>query len=241
MKKMLKVMLVVLYSLLLMMLTYLGDFYRADLNAVQALTSDKTVKVEETPDSFIFIPLETNLSTGFIFYPGGKVEPEAYAPLMRSLAEKGVVTVIAKMPFNLAVFNQEAANKVMAEEDLSTIESWYIGGHSLGGSMASDFAVSNPDLVKGVVLMGAYPNKSPEDTGLFYLAITGSEDRIINRQSFESASWADTTQFENISGGNHSYFGDYGLQEGDSEGTISRTEQQSITDFLIDSFIKEAK
>lgn len=239
MKKILKTILILLYCLLLAMLTYLGDYYRADLNALQALESDQNMKIVETNDAIIFIPLEANWQTGLIFYPGGKVAPEAYAPLMRRIAENGVITVIAKMPFNLAVLNLEAASKVMAMDEVNDIKNWYMAGHSLGGSMASDYAVSNSDQIQGVILMGAYPNKSSAESGLSYLAITGSEDQIVNRESFAAAIWPQNTEFQTIDGGNHSYFGDYGLQEGDSPGSVSRDQQQQMTALWIDSFIKE--
>jgi dienelactone hydrolase len=208
MKKILKTILILLYCLLLAMLTYLGDYYRADLNALQALESDQNMKIVETNDAIIFIPLEANWQTGLIFYPGGKVAPEAYAPLIRRIAENGVITVIAKMPFNLAVLNLEAASKVMAMDEVNDIKNWYMAGHSLGGSMASDYAVSN-------------------------------SDQIVNRESFAAAIWPQNTEFQTIDGGNHSYFGDYGLQEGDSPGSVSRDQQQQMTALWIDSFIKE--
>lgn len=237
-KKALVISGLIVYGLILAVLTYLGDFYRADTNAVNALVSNEQVRVVETGDAIMFFPLDSETTTGLIFYPGGKVAPQAYAPLIRKVAENGMVAVIAKMPFNLAVLNQDAASNVMAMNEVSMVNNWYIAGHSLGGSMASDYAVKYPHLVKGVILMGAYPNQSPEATGLAYLSITGSEDLIVNRDSFAAAIWPDMTEFETIEGGNHSYFGDYGLQEGDSAGTISRNQQQQMTVLWIDSFVR---
>ena len=59
---------------------YTGDYYRADETAAMALKSTETVSVEITDDMAIFCP--DNTEAGFIFYPGGKVEYTAYAPLM---------------------------------------------------------------------------------------------------------------------------------------------------------------
>jgi len=42
---------------------------------------------------------------GFIFYPGGKVEHTAYAPLLRACAERQVLCVFIRMPCNLAVLS----------------------------------------------------------------------------------------------------------------------------------------
>lgn len=40
-----------------------------------------------------------------------------------------------EMPFRLAVLDMDAAKGI--QEHYPEIESWYIGGHSLGGSMAA--------------------------------------------------------------------------------------------------------
>ena len=79
---------------------------------------------------------------GFIFYPGGKVEYTAYAPLM---------CVLLKMPLNLAVLDVNAADSVF--DMFPEISSWYIGGHSLGGSMAASYALENTDKLEGLVLL----------------------------------------------------------------------------------------
>lgn len=88
-KKVMVISGLVVYCIVLVMLTYLGDFYRADLTAVQALASDEKVKVVETGAAIMFFPADAETTTGLIFYPGGKVAPEAYAPLMRQIAETG--------------------------------------------------------------------------------------------------------------------------------------------------------
>ena len=49
-----------------------------------------------------------NATVGFIFYPGVKVEANAYQPLMAELAREGVLCVLVEMPFNLAVFDINA-------------------------------------------------------------------------------------------------------------------------------------
>ena len=100
---------------------------------------------------------DTNSKTGFIFYPGGKVEAKSYEPILTSLSEKGICVVLVEMPFNLAVLNSNAADKVMSK--FNNIENWYIGGHSLGGAMAASYAAKHQDNLKSVVLLAAYPTK----------------------------------------------------------------------------------
>ena len=86
-------------------------YYHAEPAAVQAMASDSAVSVYELRDGVtIFAPEEP--SAGFIFYPGGKVEHTAYAPLLRACAERGVLCVLIRMPCNLTVFHLNGASGI---------------------------------------------------------------------------------------------------------------------------------
>lgn len=154
---------------------------------------------------------------GLIFYPGGKVEAAAYLPLLERLREGGVACVLVKMPFHLAVFDINAADHVYSAVPSAT--RWYIGGHSLGGAMASSYVAGNEGGLAGLILLGAYPvNDSPIPT----LCIYGSEDIQLDLTKL-----ANVENVIRIEGGNHAQFGDYGPQEGDGTAAISREEQQT--------------
>ena len=112
---------------------YVSDYYHADPAAEDALVSDDVVSVTEQNGNWVFAP-ETP-TAGLIFYPGGKVENTAYAPLLHDLAEDGILCVLVKMPCNLAVLDRNAADSI--PERFSEVTDWYIGGHSLGGAMAA--------------------------------------------------------------------------------------------------------
>ena len=73
---------------------YVGDYYHADDAAIEAFAYDESKFYESTDsdENIVFAPKEP--VAGFIFYPGGKVEQEAYVPLMRALAERGVLCVL---------------------------------------------------------------------------------------------------------------------------------------------------
>jgi pimeloyl-ACP methyl ester carboxylesterase len=148
---------------------------------------------------------------------------------MQALAKKGLTAVIVKMPFNLAVFNPNGADAVIAA--LPEINHWIIGGHSLGGAMASDYVAGHEDKVDGLVLMGAYPNQDLALSNHPVLSLYGSNDQVLNRQAFEAAreKMPSATTLYEISGGNHSSFGNYGQQAGDGMASISSAEQQTIT------------
>lgn len=112
---------------------YAADYYRADETAAAALAATGKVTVELREDMALFRP-KSPAAIGFIFYPGGKVEFTAYAPLLLKLAEQGMQCVLPEMPLNLAVLDMNAADGI--RERYPEIQTWYIGGHSLGGSHA---------------------------------------------------------------------------------------------------------
>ena len=216
---------------------YVNDYYQATAEAVEALQSDGSVTITETDDAITFTPNGEDPEEGVIFYPGGKVEAEAYAPLLRSLAEADFLVVIAKMPFHLAVFDANAAEAIMAQGN--EVEEWYLAGHSLGGVMASSFAADQSDEVAGLIFLASYPSGDLNDAPFPVLSIYGSEDEVLNRESYDEAQGKLPDDYTEIvlDGGNHGQFGDYGLQEGDGTATISALQQQQQTVEAITAFI----
>ena len=130
---------VVLLAMVIGWGVYVGDYYAAEATAVTAMGGSERVSVQKMDNMTVFTP--ENPAAGFLFYPGGKVEATAYAPLMLALAERDVLCVLIPMPCNLAVLQPDAAEGI--PEHFPRIESWYIGGHSLGGSMAASHAANN--------------------------------------------------------------------------------------------------
>ena len=207
---------------------YVNDYYRADEDAEQALLSDEAVKVEWIEEDVIaFVPEEA--TAGLIFYPGGKVEYMAYAPLLHGLAEEGVLCELCKMPCNLAVLAPDAAEGL--QENFSGIENWYIGGHSLGGSMAAVHVAEHADDYSGLILLAAYSTKDISSTGLRALSVYGTEDGVLNMEKYENNLTnlpADRKECI-IEAGCHAQFGSYGKQDGDGTPGISGEEQRQIT------------
>ena len=184
----------------------------------------------ETPQGWYAFQPAQPTDTGFIFYPGGLVDPTAYAPLMKQVSERGILTVIVPMPLNLAVFGASRANDVIAA--YPDIEHWIIGGHSLGGSMAAGFVKDNPTAVKGLVLLASYPASSADLSGLpiEVVSVYGTEDGVAGDKPAASMSrLPHGTELVVIDGGNHAQFGDNGTQRGDGTASISREDQQRQT------------
>lgn len=193
--------------------------------ALAALQSDAAVTVE-TGEWIIFRPAQSAPTTGFIFYPGGRVDARAYAPPLRDLAARGYLVALVPMPLNLAVFGVERGAAVI--QAFPDIQRWAIGGHSLGGAMAARFVQSRPDAVQGLVLWASYPDIDLSGFDeLMAVSIYGTLDAVASRQTVEDARerLPANTVWAAIEGGNHSGFGDYGLQPGDAPATLNPAAQ----------------
>jgi dienelactone hydrolase len=207
---------------------YLCDYYRADESAIAAFTPMSEIRYQTLRGGDIVFAPE-NAEVGLIFYPGGKVDESAYKPLAASLAARGILCVIVKMPFNLAVLDINAANGI--KENYNNIERWYIGGHSLGGSMAASYLEKHSSDFDGLILLGSYSTADLRATDLAVLSIYGSNDNILNREKYEANRYnlPDSSEEFIIAGGNHAYFGMYGEQDGDGEATVTNEEQITLT------------
>ena len=216
---------------------YINDYYHAEETAVSLITTPKeNVVVTEENGVFTFKP--QNATKGIIFYPGGKVEAKAYAPLMYALAEEGVLSILVTMPGNLAVLDMNAADGIC--EQHPEIENWYMSGHSLGGSMAASYIAENSQEFDGIILLASYSTADLSNSDLNVLSIYGSNDGVLNREKYSEHKPNLPSDFEEfiIDGGCHAYFGAYGEQEGDGEAQITREEQIEITVDEITKFIK---
>lgn len=198
-------------------------------SAQLALISDQAITVENS-DYISFIPTAGYKTIGVIIYPGGLVDARSYAPLARLIAEEGYYTAITPMPFNLAVLDPTRGNTVIS--DYPDIRQWVIVGHSLGGTMASRFALDTTS-VTGLVLLAAYPESSIDlsETSMSAVTIIGDQDGLVTvtevQESLEIL--PGMTEFITITGGNHAQFGDYGAQRGDKAADLTPEQQWQIT------------
>lgn len=226
------------------MLMVLAGIYSATLTPVGPLPEalpflESNDRVQVTSGMYTyFLPTERPARTGFILYPGGRVDYRSYAPLAAGLAEKGWPTAIVSMPLNLAVLGPDRAAKVI--QDHPEIDRWVIGGHSLGGTMAAQYAVKHTGKISGVVFLASYPSdRSLTNSKLSVLSIYGSEDGLITLLDWKE--YRDRlpphTQWVFIKGGNHAGFGWYGEQEGDNPALISLDGQTTRIIQAIDRFL----
>jgi len=174
---------------------------------------------------------------GLVFYPGALVDHEAYAPLMQAAAARGVTCFLIQMPFDLAVMNRNAAQGIA--QQMPDIDYWIIGGHSLGGAMAAAYAADHPQEFDALVLLGAYAQADLSDTEMDVLSVLGSNDDVLNRDKYEQyrSNYPESFREFMIEGGCHAFFGDYGMQRGDGEPSVSREMQIGLTASAIASLI----
>ena len=218
---------------------YLGNLSKADTNAIYLYNAEyiEHVETKEFDDDVIAYVPEGEIKAGFVFYPGGQVKYTSYEPLLKSCAEQGILCIVVKMPQNLAIFGINKATK--ATELFPEVENWYVGGHSLGGSMAAACASNHDDIFKGVILLAAYSTR--DITNLEVLSIYGDHDGVLTQSKYNKNKDnlpADFTEYV-INGGNHAYFGMYGEQKNDGEATITNIEQINITAQKIAEFINK--
>ncbi len=205
---------------------YVSDYYHADAIAMNQLTNEDLITVEETDDYISFVP--EKYDTGIIFYPGAKVEEESYAPLGKLYAKEGILFVVVRMPFRLAILGTDNANKVL---DNYEVDHWYMAGHSLGGVCAANFISNHLDQFDGLILMASYSTKDLSETNLTILSLYGSNDGVLNKESYETnlTNLNDNSYEEVIIGGNHAQFGSYGEQKNDGIATIDAQTQWEET------------
>ena len=203
---------------------YVSDYYRAEDVALEVLAQDTGISVQ---DNLTILSPSYSTDTAIIFYPGAKVEAEAYLPLLDQIRQTGVTCILVHMPFHMAIFDPNAAENVMAQ--FPQIQHWYMAGHSMGGAMASQFASKHPDEVDGLILLGAYIyGDYPDEKAL---TVYGS----LNQSVEDHIDY--TENIVEIEGGNHAQFGNYGPQKGDLPATISAEEQQAQAVTAIEAFL----
>lgn len=205
-------------------LLYVSDYYHAEVDRKErAMFSD--IRVLDTDDALIADP--GNAKTALILYPGGKVDHRAYEMLALRIAQAGILCIVPKMPFNLAVFGINRAERYITAHP--EIEHWYVGGHSLGGSMAAGFAAKHVPMVDGLVLLASYSVDDISSLPLKVLSITAGNDTVLSREAYEKYKTNLPEGFTElvIEGGNHAGFASYGAQKGDGTATLTAAEQQA--------------
>lgn len=207
---------------LLMGMIYLKvTAYQPQSSAQQA---EKTAQIT---DSGLYFSSQDSTTPLVIFYPGALVDPGSYSIWAKQVAAAGYPVYVARFVLDLAVLQPNQATKILDGNK----RSYVIGGHSLGGVMASRYAANKADSrLKGVYFMASYPDQKGrlDRTNQAVLSITASHDGVLSWSNYRTSKkyLPAATTYLQINGGNHSGFGDYGQQKGDQPAKISNTQQQ---------------
>jgi pimeloyl-ACP methyl ester carboxylesterase len=197
-----------------------------------AVRADAGIEITDDHDAIVLAPAGAASSTGLVFIPGAKVDPWAYAAKLSGLVADGITVVITKPTLNLAFFDLRPLD---AFTSLAPgIETWMVGGHSLGGVRACQLAVD----ADALVLFGSYCATDLSASGLPVLSVGGEEDGLSTPEKIAEARDllpADADIVE-IAGASHASFGDYGEQAGDGIPTISDAEMTAELTALVEPF-----
>ncbi len=165
-------------------------------------------------------------SVALVFVPGDRIDPRAYAALLRPLAQSGYLVAVLKPAFGIPLTRPGQAQGVLRVHP--EIKYWAAGGHSAGGAAAASFADALPQ-ISGLILYASYPTRKLDRRDLKVLSVSGSADALVNPSEID-ASKADlpaSTTYVSIRGAVHSDFGDYGRQPGEGTPTIDHSMAQA--------------
>lgn len=216
---------------------WLLNSYRTQGVARPLLTSNEKVAVQSSSDALAFMPTSAARSSGLLFFVGAGVAAEAYAPLLRPLAEDGHPVFIVRLPYRIAPLEHykkaavDRAYAILGGHRMVT--RWVIAGHSLGGALACRVAADSPDAVIAIVLIGTSHPKTIDlsHSRIPITKVYASRDGIASVKTVNAnrALLPPDTHWIEIEGGNHSQFGHYGHQVFDGSPTITREQQQDRT------------
>lgn len=191
---------------------------QAEQAPLQAVHARSGISVEEDDTAIVLRPDGADATgTGLVFFPGGKVEPAAYAARLLDLAADEQITVVIAKPYlGMALLDPRGLDTFT--ELAGEREMWIVGGHSLGGVRACLLA----EEADALVLMASYCANDLSSAQLPVLSIAGSEDGLSTPQQIADARGKlppDAWMIE-IPGAAHASFGDYGPQDGDGTAQI---------------------
>jgi hypothetical protein len=205
--------------------------------ALAALQSDNEVLCTHVPvadwdnDSYYILKPKAGASTALVFYGGAMCDGRSYAPMAHEIARAGFMVVLVKMPNDISMQAPERAEVVMSA--FPEITTWVMGGHSMGGISACEFAKEHLDTITAVVLWASYPSNQNkiDQTDLKALSISATNDGIYPPKKIEASKAmlpADTV-YKVIKGGNHQQFGWFtgDFKPFDKDATISRDDQMT--------------
>jgi pimeloyl-ACP methyl ester carboxylesterase len=211
--------------------------------------SSPTVAVSEREGATVFMPAGASRDhTALVFLPGGAVDPDAYLPFVRAVADAGWPAALVRLPWRMALTDRGQIEVWRRVTDVRA--SWgaarpmVLGGHSRGAMISVLFASRYPTELSGLLLIGTTHPRDQDLSSLRIpvLKISGTRDCVADLETSKAGASKLPSQavWTTIVGANHAQFGYYGSQLGDCRPTISREDQQrqlreEVLRWLVDS------
>jgi hypothetical protein len=214
----------VLALLAVVLLGYSRPF-AAQPDALAAMRSEGGVRIVDRVTWYELVPsLEdargtaVRPTTGLVFLPGARVDPRAYAPELRRVAEAGYLVVVLKEPFGFSIVDRTHATRII--ENHPEVTHWAVAGHSLGGTVAASFA-EDDRRVEGLLLLASYPSARVERTDLRVTSVSGDRDGLVTPEDIARSkpNLPASTAYVVVPGASHASFASYGRQPGDGTPT----------------------
>lgn len=209
----------------------------AEEGPLRGVLQDPEIDVAETSSAMVLNPAGADSTPlGMIFYPGAKVEADAYAARLAPLVtEHGMTVLIVKPWLRLALLDRRSLETFT--EEAPDVGSWMVGGHSLGGVRACQLAPG----ADALILFGSYCSNDLSDSGLPVLSLAGSEDGLSTPTKIADAreKLPEEAVMVEIDGASHASFGDYGRQSGDGTPLISDAAMDLAVTEAADEFVDD--
>jgi pimeloyl-ACP methyl ester carboxylesterase len=208
----------VVLALLTGFVTYASIPMAPEATPLADTRADSTIRLTEAPDGVVLTPVSGATGTGLVFFAGARVDPAAYAYKLAGLADAGITVVIARPILNFAILEWRPLSTFTGLAP--GVSTWYVGGHSLGGVRACQYA-KDDYRIAGLVLLGSYCSADLSKTSIPVVSIGGTRDGLSTPQKIQENAHllpADT-KFIEIEGADHASFGNYGAQPGDNPAT----------------------
>ena len=206
--------------------------YQAEAAPLAEVRENAAIEIADSSAGIVLSPADGGSEVGLVFIPGAKVDPWAYADKLSSTVEAGVTVVITRPWLNLAFFDLRPLSAFT--ELAPDVETWIVGGHSLGGVRACQLSAD----ADALALFASYCAADISASGLPVLSIAGSEDGLSTPEKVADARplLPGDAEMEELAGASHSSFGDYGPQDGDGTPSISDDDMRAALGELVSEF-----
>jgi poly(3-hydroxybutyrate) depolymerase len=149
------------------------------------LVASERVQVHTDDDATMFFPAGVpEDAAGLIFLPGGGVDPAAYLPVVRRLADAGLHAALVRLPYRVAP--TEASRNEVWQRIIRVRVRWggkrpvVLAGHSRGGALAARFADQHAMELDGLALVATTHPRDQDLSRVRFpvVKIMGTEDCV---------------------------------------------------------------